>query len=372
MALFARTLSVQTYRNFDEFFLELDPTLTVLVGHNAQGKTNLVEALQLLTSGMSFRHPSPSELVQESQACCSMTLRLEGEGRVIDLACEVNEGKRTFKRNGKRTTAQGVRGVVPSVLFCPDDLDMIKRSARIRRGALDTFGIQLNEQYAKLSSAYERIVAQRNGLLKESWCTPDILNSWNESLIKTGAALLMHRMALLRRIRAHFIDAYQAIASDETVDVKYQPSILEDTEDELPNPTDHQSFIAAATAFFTSCLHLKASDELRRGITLVGPHRDEICFSIDGRDARTFASQGQQRSLVLAWKMAEVAVTRDILGYPPLLLLDDVMSELDEDRREAFLSFIQDEVQTVITTTNLGYFSTDVLSRAKVVHIGKA
>ena len=121
---------------------------------------------------------------------------------------------------------------------------------------------------------------------------------------------------------------------------------------------------------FLACLEERADVELRRGLTLSGPHRDEILLTVDGRDARHFASQGQQRSLVLAWKVAEVEVTRDILGRPPLLLLDDVMSELDAHRREAFLGFIAGEVQTVITTTNLGYFSDEILSRAKVVRVG--
>lgn len=372
MALLARSLTVHTYRNFQEFSLDLDPVLTVLVGHNAQGKTNLVEALQLLTSGMSFRRPSPLELVQEGAQGCSLALRLEGEGRVIDLACDVAEGKRVFKRNGKRTNAQGMRGVVPSVLFCPDDLDMVKRSASVRRAALDVFGIQLNERYAKLSNAYDRVVSQRNGLLKEPWCTPGLLVSWNESLVKTGAALLMHRMSLLGRIRTHFISAYRAIAAHERVDVVYEPTIASGAGAALPDPSDHGEFMRVATSLFSAGLTRRADDELRRGITLVGPHRDEIRFMVDGRDARVYASQGQQRSLVLAWKMAEVAVTRDILGRSPLLLLDDVMSELDADRRDAFLNFIQDEVQTVITTTNLGYFTDEVLGRAKVVHIGKA
>ena len=115
----------------------------------------------------------------------------------------------------------------------------------------------------------------------------------------------------------------------------------------------------------------RRDEELRRGITLTGPHRDEILFTIDGRDARSFASQGQQRSVVLAWKIAEVAVTRDILGRPPLLLLADVMSELDASRRESIMHFIEDGVQTVITTTNLGYFSDLVLEEAKVVEVGE-
>ena len=119
----------------------------------------------------------------------------------------------------------------------------------------------------------------------------------------------------------------------------------------------------------TGALGRAAEDERRRGITVVGPHRDEISFSIDGREARDFASQGQQRSLVLAWKIAEAEVASDILGRYPMLLLDDVMSELDARRREAITGFVQGEIQTIITTTNLGYFSNDVIDRAKVVHI---
>lgn len=121
---------------------------------------------------------------------------------------------------------------------------------------------------------------------------------------------------------------------------------------------------------FLGALRERRTDEVRRGLTLVGPHRDEISFTIDGRSARDFGSQGQQRSIVLAWKIAEVEVTRDILGRPPLLLLDDVMSELDATRREAIMGFVAQEVQTVITTTNLGYFSDEVLDGAKVVRVG--
>lgn len=374
MAIYARTLAVRDYRSFADFTLELDPGVTVLVGRNAQGKTNLVEALQLLTAGTSFRRPAPAELVAEGAEGCRMTLRLEGEGRVIDLGCEVARGKRSFSRNGKRCRAAGVRGVVPSVLFCPDDLDMIKRSASVRRAALDGFGVQLNEQYAQLLSTYERLVEQRNALLKERWCTREMLAAWNDSLAQAGSSLLVHRMALLDRMRERFVEAYAAIAPLERADVAYEATVAGPAAPGAPAPeppADRRELSAWWRERFLTGLEEAFDDELRRGITLVGPHRDEIRFTIDGRDARSFASQGQQRSLVLAWKVAEVAVTRDILGHPPLLLLDDVMSELDAERREAFMDGIADEVQTVITTTNLGYFSDAILGRAKVVTIVK-
>lgn len=369
MTLTARTLQVADYRNFSHATLELSSGVTILVGRNAAGKTNLIEALQLLTSGRSFRRPTPAELVRTGRSSARMELVVEGDGRHIDLACEVVAGKRQFMRNGKRCRASGVRGVLPSVLFCPDDLDMVKRSARLRREALDTFGIQLNEQYAQLVSSYERIVEQRNTLLRTYGGDPGVLAAWDEALVQTGVSLMMHRIALLARVRAHLIEAYRGIAVHEELDVRYVPSIADE---EVPVGTDGAAPFdrAAATDLFWQRLGAAHDDELRRGMTLVGPHRDEIRFTIDGRDARTFASQGQQRSLVLAWKVAEVQVTRDILGAPPLLLLDDVMSELDAARRHAFLAFIQEEIQTVITTTNLGYFSDDVLRRARVVTVG--
>lgn len=373
MAIFARDLSVRSYRNFERYDLALDEGVTVLVGRNAQGKTNLVEALQLLTAGQSFRKPSPAELVQTGEEGCSLSLRLEGDGRVLDHELVVASARRSFRRNGKKCAASGVRGALPSVLFCPDDLDMVKRSASVRRSALDSFGMQMSERYAQLVSAYERTVEQRNNLLKERFCTRDLLAAWNESIASTGASLLVHRLALLARIRAHFVRAYASIAPHEVADMAYQPSIgdLEhagaatSADDAARAKLRHE-----AQERFLACLEERADEELRRGLTLSGPHRDEILLTVDGRDARHFASQGQQRSLVLAWKVAEVEVTRDILGRPPLLLLDDVMSELDAHRREAFLGFIAGEVQTVITTTNLGYFSDEILSRAKVVRVG--
>ena len=246
--------------------------------------------------------------------------------------------------------------------FLPDDLDMVKRSAGVRRSALDGFGIQLNERYADLVKSYARIVEQRNALLKDPATSSALIFAWNDSLAQTGTALLQHRLALLARLRAELVRVYGEVAAGEVAAVSYSGPLGDEAElagvsrDEL-------------TERYLDKLEEVADLERTRGVTLVGPHRDDIHLSVDGRDARTFASQGQQRSLVLAWKAAEVEVTRDILGSTPLLLLDDVMSELDEHRRHAFMDFVGGEVQTVITTTNLGYFAPEMLDAAKVVEI---
>lgn len=366
MTMYARDLSVARYRSFDSYRLALSDGVTVLAGPNAAGKTNLIEALQLLTSGASFRHPTAAELVHDGACSCKVELRLEGDGRVLDMGLSVEDGKRSFSRNGKRCAASGVRGVLPSVLFCPDHLDMVKRGAIERRTALDDFGVQLSARYADLASAYGRCVSQRNALLKETWCCREMLGAWNESLARAASALLVHRLALLDRLSGHVCDAYGRVASGESAGVSYVSTL-----GDLPRTEERDELRSWAYEHMLSALDERADEEIRRGVTLVGPHRDEIEFSVAGRSARSFASQGQQRTLVLAWKVAEVAVARDILGTAPLLLLDDVMSELDAGRRGAFLQLIGDDIQTVITTTNLGYFTDELLNRAKVVSMGE-
>ena len=365
MGIFVRTLNVRDFRSYTAYELELAEGVTVLVGPNAAGKTNLVEALQLLTAGQSFRRSSPADLVRDGASRAEVALSLEGDGRKLDLGLVSERGRRGFIKNGKRVSASGVRGILPSVLFCPDHLDMVKRSASVRRAALDDFGVQLNESYAQLVSAYERTLEQRNNLLKDRFTPPELLGAWDDALVSAGAAVLVHRLALLERVRARLVEVYARIAPHESVDVRYRASV-----GDIPAAQAHDR--AAVAACFASALAETRDDERRRGLTLVGPHRDEIVFLIDGREARSFASQGQQRSLVLAWKIAEVEVTFDILGRYPILLLDDVMSELDAARRESIMRFVAGEIQTVITTTNLGYFSDEVLDSAKVVSIGGA
>lgn len=221
MTMFARNLSVARYRSFDSYRLDLDEGVTVLAGPNAAGKTNLIEALQLLTSGASFRHPTATELVHDGTGSCRLELRLEGDGRVLDMGLGVEDGKRSFSRNGKRCSAAGVRGVLPSVLFCPDHLDMVKRGASVRRAALDDFGVQLSARYADLASTYGRCVTQRNALLKETWCCREMLGAWNDSIARAGSALLVHRLALLDRLAGHVRAAYGQVASGEDAGVSY-------------------------------------------------------------------------------------------------------------------------------------------------------
>ncbi len=362
--LVVKSLELRDWRNFERRTIDFSNGLTVLHGRNATGKTNAVEALQTLTAGASFRHPKPSQLVREGADSARIDARIEGDGRVIDVTCKVMNGRRSFERNGKHCVAADLSETLMSVLFTPDDLSIIKRGASHRRNEIDDFGRQANRGYGRLLAAYTRAVEQRNRLLKEDYPDLSLLAAWDASVALGGASLLSARVRLFKRLATHIRQIYARIADGEELDCRYVSSLDDDVDfSEIPRDQIRDLFLQR--------LEERRADELRRQQTLVGPQRDDIVFEVGGRNARDFASQGQQRSIILAWKMAEVELSSEIVGTKPLLLLDDVMSELDEVRRAAMTGFVKDNIQTVITTANLGYFPQELLVGAEVVPIGQ-
>jgi DNA replication and repair protein RecF len=208
-----------------------------------------------------------------------------------------------------------------------------------------------------LRTDYEKILRQRNTLLREEASDED-LSPWTHRLIEVGSSLVVHRRRLFSRIKEAMIKVYSELAQDGPLEATYLTSWERDAAvsgDVEPGEAMKRH------------LEIKRPAERARRSTISGPHRDDIEFRIAGREARAYASQGQQRTIALAWKLAEVSVTTDIASQRPLLLLDDVMSELDEERRHALAGFVGSVAQTVMTTTNLGYFERALLDRARVV-----
>lgn len=362
MGLLVTDVTLRDFRNFERLDLSLSPGVTVLVGPNAVGKTNTVEAVQLLTSGTSFRRPAPAQLVREGATSARIDARLVGDGRVVDHRCDATSGGRRFSLNGKRCRAADMPEELPSVLFSPDDLALVKRGASQRRDELDLLGRQVSRGYAHVLAEYQRAVDQRNRLLRDERVDLSLLDAWDASVALGGATLLAARMRLFVRLAEKVGEAYGVISGGEALSCSYVCTLGENLEemgrDELRD-------------VFLDRLEAGRAEDLRRQQTCVGPHRDDVLFVVGGRDARAFASQGQQRSVVLALKMAEVELAGEILGSRPILLLDDVMSELDEARRAAVVRFVGEGIQTVVTTTNLGYFSPELLDAAKVVDFGE-
>lgn len=364
MGLVVSRLALTNWRNLEDRVLEPSEGVTVLVGPNAVGKTNTVEALQYLTAGTSFRRPPASELVAQGRDRARASARLVGDGRVVDVEVRVEDGRRSFSRNGKRVQASSMPGTLLSVLFCPDDLTLVKGSASARRRELDGFGSQANAGYRKVATAYVRSVEQRNRLLKDSM-DPTLLDAWDESVALGAATLLYHRLSLFRRLSSIVAEVYASVADGERLEVRYLPTLAPSGASGADELLDLGR--DGLRDEMSRALRAARPLDVRRGATTVGPHRDDLAFLIDGRDARAYGSQGQQRTVALAWKMAEVRLCEALLGERPLLLLDDVMSELDAERRACVTRFVAGGIQTVITTTNLGYFTDELLDTVRVV-----
>lgn len=360
MGLLIDQLEVRDFRSYHNFTLEPDSCLTVVVGPNAAGKTNLIEAVQLLTEADSFRKPSWNEVVREGSEGARLRLEASGDSRHLEISLDVSAGgRRVYKVNGKqRKVLSQVAGILPCVSFTPDDLRIVKDSAERRRNTLDSLGVQLSPSYAQLRLEYERVVRQRNAVLKEGLIAEE-LGPWTEQLITLGGSLITHRERLFNRLSSAMSTIYQSLSGGKIMEARYLKSWMRDS---IAGDGDNEDMMRRHLAE-------KSGVENARRSTVSGPHRDEIVFTVEGREARAYGSQGQQRTIALAWKLAEVSVITDISTQRPVLLLDDVMSELDEQRRHLLAEFAGSVAQTIMTTTNLGYFEESLLSRAKVVQL---
>ncbi|MCL2882283.1 MAG: DNA replication/repair protein RecF [Coriobacteriia bacterium] len=362
MSFLIETLELAHFRSYKQAALRFGSDLTIITGPNASGKTNVVEALQLLTQGVSFRTANWRDLVFWGSDHAQAVLSAADQGRERTVKLDIEGGRRRYQVNDKAVrTSVALAGALPCVLFSPVDLRLVRDSAAQRRDELDDLGAQISGGYLRLRQEYKKIVQQRNRLLKdEQWDGP-VYEAWTERLVEVGVAFVQRRLALFRQLCPVLIAAYRGIDPDCQLEVNY-------VADWAGGADPHLDTEAYAEAFF-SALDNDREVERTRHTTTVGPHHDDLVFTLGGQGARSFASQGQQRSIALAVKIAEIDVITALCGTRPLLLLDDVMSELDESRRAALAEYVGTVAQTVITTANIDYFRPELLERATMIDI---
>lgn len=344
-------LSLRNYRNYERVDLEPAPGLNVFLGSNGQGKTNLLEAVALVALSASPRARRESELVGPLVPACRVEAMVSSAGRKreveIDVRVENERARRQIKVDGVKRRAAELPGVVRVALFWPDDLGLVKGGPELRRRFLNQLLVQVEPGYAAALASYSRVLEQRNHLLKRIWGGDEprsALEIWDEELVRHGRLLALGREAAVRELAPLAAGFHARVSGGEQLQVRYQ------------GPPDD---LAAA-------VHNSISDDLRRGATSVGPHRDDLEITIDGRDARGFGSQGQQRTAVVSLKQAEAALSRARSGEAPILLLDDVLSELDASRRQALLEGIGMDGQVVITAVDAEAFPHSLIDGALV------
>lgn len=369
--MYLKNLHLRQFRNYQDQKVEFTAAKTILVGNNAQGKSNLLEAVELLATLRSHRMGRDRDFIQEGQDIAQINATLERENGSSDLTL-------TLRRNGRRSVAingESVRrqmdflGVLNAVQFSSLDLDLVRGGPDVRRNWLDTLLIQLEPIYAHILQQYNQVLRQRNAFLKKATDahppSTDGMNPlstlaiWDAQLVTIGTKVIRRRDRAIQRLAPIAAAWHASISgSTEVLQINYLPSV--------PLAEIHPEEIQAA---FLAKIQQRAAAELYRGTTLVGPHRDEVELIINQTPARQYGSQGQQRTLVLALKLAELQLIEQVVQEPPLLLLDDVLAELDPFRQNQLLDAIQDRFQTLITTTHLSSFDAQWLNSSQILYV---
>lgn len=372
MSLQIKRLELFNFRNYKSYCCDNLSRLNIFVGPNAVGKTNIVESIDLLTSISSFRNSKISELLGPYGEFARVKTQVEDDHRLLSFELRVADGKKTYFLNDKEKRGTQLKGMIPSVVFTPDDLSLIKGSNTNRRRALDSLGSQLAANYPAVKKDFEQILKQKNNLLKDNPSIP-FLSSIDEVFVECATRLYCYRVSLFEKLTPYISDHYKDISHrGEEVKAEYIPSWEEENVScetvgvVAPDPHDKDQ----VRQMMHQAVENLRYKEIAAKHALAGPHKDAIRFYIDGRDAAIYGSQGQQRSLVLAWKLAEVRLIEEMLDIKPILLLDDVMSELDEVRRNELTKYVLESTQTFITTTNISYFTDEMLEQANIVQLG--
>lgn len=371
--MYLQSLHIKQFRNYINQEVAFTAPKTVIVGNNAQGKSNLLEAVLLLATLRSHRVSKDRDLVRngesigEIRAICQRSRSVESYP--VELLMRMRaSGKRTLNVNGVNQAKHlDFLGNLNTVMFSSLDLDLVRGSPESRRNWLDTVLIQLEPIYINLLQQYNQVLRQRNALLKSIkqgviQYEPQQMALWDAQLVTAGTRLIRRRSRLLERLTPIARNWHQAISGGgECLEITYVPKFAF---------TSMQAVEVVQQNFFETLLQ-KTIIEQHQGTSLVGPHRDEVLLTINDTPAREYGSQGQQRTLVLALKLAELELLESVIGEPPILLLDDVLAELDLQRQDHLLNAIGDRVQTIITTTHLGSFDAHWLDSARIFQVEK-
>lgn len=358
-------LNLKNYRNYSELTINFDNKTNVIIGENAQGKTNLMEAIYVLAFTRSYRTPRERELIKWKQAYAKIAGSIFKGDRNIPLEIIIsNKGKKARLNRLEQKRLSDYIGAFNVVMFAPEDLTLVKGPPQIRRRFIDMELGQIQPTYIYHLGQYQKVLRQRNHLLKQLQRKQEndktLLHVLTEQLAEHASILLERRFTFLQLLRQWAVPIHFQISRElERLHIKYNPTI----------EVSEEANKAKIESSYLNKFHEIQDNEIDRGITLIGPHRDDLTFYINNKDVQTFGSQGQQRTTALSIKLAEIELIYNEVGYYPVLLLDDVLSELDDYRQSHLLSTIQGKVQTFVSTTSVDGIHHDTLKAAQLFKV---
>ena len=338
------SIELKNYRNYDELHMDFSQGTNILYGDNAQGKTNVLEAIYVCATTKSHRGSKDKEIIQfdRDESHIKLNVRKNDIPYRIDMHLKKNKAKGVAVNGVPIRKASELFGIVNVVFFSPEDLNLIKNGPAERRRFVDMELCQLNKLYVHSLVQYNRIVTQRNKLLKDLAFRPDYeetLDIWDMQLVEYGKEIIQYRKDFVEKLGTIIKPIHRNLSGDkESLRILYEPDVEADA--------------------FEETLKRGRNQDLKQKTTLTGPHRDDLSFLVNDIDIRRFGSQGQQRTAALSLKLAEIELVENIVHDYPILLLDDVLSELDNNRQNQLLAGIN-HIQTVITCTGLEDFVND-------------
>lgn len=364
-------LKLQNFRNYAKLDLDFNSNKIIIIGENAQGKTNILEAIFYMASLSSYRAKADSELIQWGKDFSNIKLEINKSDTDIELEAIINPPKKKIlKVNGlKKSKSSEFISNLSVVNFSTNDLLLLRGTPEDRRSWLDIAISQIYPAYLDRLTKYNKIRIQKNNYLKELKASQSIDNSmldvWNSQLALCGSNIIFLRLNFLKELILKAKEKHKHISGNENLDIVYNSSIIGDVEitDNLIYKNED------ILELFNAKLEERKQEEIIRAQSVVGAHRDDVSYFINGNDAKKFASQGQQRTIVLALKLAELNLIKQKNGHNPVLLLDDVLAELDVERQNYLLNSISDNIQTLITSTDLGNFKQEFLQDVKIYKI---
>lgn len=329
-------LELKNFRNYDYFKIEPKPEVNLIIGKNAIGKTNLLEAIYLVLVGKSFRTSRTGEMIKIGCDSSKICAKVENDGYFDDLEIVLNsEQKNEYTLNSESMSLKKYTGDFFCVIFSPNDLNMIKLSPNERRRYIDNIIEKISPTYRYNIEKYKKIIYERNKLLKNP--REELLKVYDFQLVECGIKVLIERMKFIKELEVFANNHYKRISNGQELKLTYLSTINFNREN--------------IKSIFTQMLMENRKKDIESKFTTIGPHRDDIDFKVNSMSSKKFASQGEIRSIVLALKLAEIDLIEKFSKKKPILLLDDVFSELDKSRAK-YLSQSLDKMQTFITGTN--------------------
>ena len=344
------SLNVHQFRNYESLNIHFHPKLNIFLGNNAQGKTNLLEAIYVLALAKSHRTSKDRELMMfdTGQSYIHGIVRTSNQSFPLSISIS-KQGKRAKVNHLEVAKLSEFIGHLNVVLFAPEDLSIVKGSPQVRRKFLNVECGQISKVYLNALSQYQKLLIQKNHYLKERQVDPVMIDVLNSQLSEYASVIMAKRLSFIQMIETFAAEIHRDISNHkEMLSIAYNANIKID---------DNEDLKTTIKSVFDDYI----DKEIERMQTLVGPHRDDVTFFINGKNVGTYGSQGQQRTTALSVKLAEIELIYQETGEYPILLLDDVLSELDESRQTMLLSTIKNRVQTFVTTPSISDISHDIL-----------